>query len=273
MNTIIWFWLVVSFSPLPAASYYGIHGQKIPSLQKSISIPQKCENIVFNKDMIYIISWEKDGKKFTYELSEHDVITLIRAVNKEGKPQSAVTWSLLNRFAWLYPQYKSLASFVKAYSQPINPRWFPNGDLFLSSLEKVKNRKAALSRANARVEYSKLHLDNISDYVKDTVYGVLQGKISNPVYGAQHFIYSMAKTTDLEYEAQELQQDYLKQKPFLATIIPVDSARKGFNWFFSVKDDSRIFQVKIHKPLNSTNAGIGFIGLGFIMKWLGNKYA
>lgn len=46
------------------------------------------------------------------------------AFDREG---SAVLWTMINRFAMLYPMYKTFTSFIRAYSQPINPAFYNGG--------------------------------------------------------------------------------------------------------------------------------------------------
>lgn len=70
-----------------------------------------------------------------------DQLWLLRAVEAEGAPKEMVAQALVNRWAYLYDhgyaeQYPTLASLVRAYAQPVNPRWFPGGDLHVRALER-----------------------------------------------------------------------------------------------------------------------------------------
>jgi hypothetical protein len=73
----------------------------------------------------------RDGKK--YEPTAEDKLWLARAVQAEGPVASQVARALVNGFGVTYAHgtYKTLKDFVRAYAQPVNPRWFPDGDLFL----------------------------------------------------------------------------------------------------------------------------------------------
>jgi hypothetical protein len=92
--------------------------------------------------------------------TDGDALWLRRAVEREGKPRELVAQALVNRWAMLHDQpgpaaYPSLASFVRAYAQPVNPRWFPEGDIHLATLEAHAPRGAAhradmIARAEAR---------------------------------------------------------------------------------------------------------------------------
>lgn len=76
-----------------------------------------------------------------------DALWLSRAVEREGEPRDWVAQALVNRWALLKDQggagYPTLASFVRAYAQPVNPRWFPEGDLHLAQLDAHASRGPA----------------------------------------------------------------------------------------------------------------------------------
>lgn len=76
-----------------------------------------------------------------------DALWLRRAVEREGEPREWVAQALVNRWALLKDRgvtdYPTLARFVRAYAQPVNPRWFPAGDLHLAQLEAHAPRGAA----------------------------------------------------------------------------------------------------------------------------------
>ena len=76
-----------------------------------------------------------------------DALWLRRAVEREGEPREWIAQALVNRWALLRDQgggqYPTLTSLVRAYAQPINPRWFPDGDLHLAQLAAHAPRGAA----------------------------------------------------------------------------------------------------------------------------------
>lgn len=73
-----------------------------------------------------------------YSVTPDDVLWLARAVEKEclddGKDldERRVAQALVNCFCLEAKagNYTSLERFVRAYAQPVNPRWYPDGDLF-----------------------------------------------------------------------------------------------------------------------------------------------
>ena len=93
-----------------------------------------------------VIAWmgEHPGE---YEVTPEDRLWLLRAVEVEGKPREMVARALVNLFALTRSKgssaYGTLASLVRAYAQPVNPRWFQQGDLYLAALAKAPNATAA----------------------------------------------------------------------------------------------------------------------------------
>lgn len=95
--------------------------------------------------------------RFVYEVTPDDELWLLRAVEAEGAPRADVAQALVNRFVWRRtrtPFRGSLAEHVRAYSQPVNPRWFPDGDLFQESVQKLSqaDKQIAFARAQHRME-------------------------------------------------------------------------------------------------------------------------
>lgn len=84
-----------------------------------------------------------------YEPTTEDKLWLARAVQAEGKPELRVARALVNLFMLQRAQGRTqtLAGLVRAYAQPVNPRWYEHGDLFLAhprsahELEVARNRE------------------------------------------------------------------------------------------------------------------------------------
>lgn len=177
----------------------------------------------------------------SYVLNPDDIITLLRAVYREGPNYEAVVWSLLKRFAFYYGKgkYNTLAGLIKAYAQPINPDWFPDGKEHLKWLKTLSGNEKdrEISNANKRVEYSKTSEDQIPTKIKNIVYGVLNGSISDLVPGSVHYIASRAPIKGTDEQAKEALTKFLKNRKDLSyAVIPQrepTSIKSGFNWFFS----------------------------------------
>lgn len=76
-----------------------------------------------------------------YRVTDADRLWLGRAVEAEShdpQDRARVAQVLINRFQFLRSSrpklYPTLADFVRAYSQPVNPRWAPGGDKFEAQL-------------------------------------------------------------------------------------------------------------------------------------------
>ena len=74
-------------------------------------------------------------REWRYVPNQEDLLWLLRAVQAEGEPRTHVAAAMVNRFAYLSASafvrdepYDTLAGFVRAYSQPVNPRWMRGGD-------------------------------------------------------------------------------------------------------------------------------------------------
>lgn len=89
-----------------------------------------------------------------YYPTEEDRLWLLRAVVAEGKPEPMVARALVNLFMLQRSKGsgQTLSKLVRAYAQPVNPRWFPDGDLHQAALA---NGQDTAARAAQRVLFSK----------------------------------------------------------------------------------------------------------------------
>jgi len=85
---------------------------------------------------------------YHYEPTAEDRLWLLRAVEAEGSPRSMVARALVNLFVHQRTTggKRTLAQVVRAYAQPVNPRWFEDGDLFLSKPRTEQERTLARKR-------------------------------------------------------------------------------------------------------------------------------
>mgnify|MGYP007063403786 CR=1 FL=1 len=120
-----------------------------------------------------------------------DRLVLLRAVQAEGAPRPWVAQVLVNRAAWLNsrdPQtWPTVARAVEAYSQPINPRWFPAGDKHAAHVRGMSPaaRQVAEKQARRRRDW---HAKRVT-FTPDTEAAVAQA-IDGPLIipaGALHF--------------------------------------------------------------------------------------
>lgn len=118
-----------------------------------------------------------------YSVTSDDALWLARAVEAEGPVQAQVAATLINGFTFARARgyQKTLGTFVRAYSQPINPRWYASGDLFLASLDgKSDSQKTeALKDAERR---ERVHSQRLAftPGTQSAVMAALNGRVTLP---------------------------------------------------------------------------------------------
>jgi hypothetical protein len=92
----------------------------------------------------------KTGKMGSYSPTAEDYTWLLRAVLAEGPVQNQVAQTLVNCFCHTRSRGSklTLTDLVRAYAQPINPRWYVDGDLYKKS--KLFGTKAGIASAERR---------------------------------------------------------------------------------------------------------------------------
>lgn len=97
----------------------------------------------------------------SYSPTHEDVLWLKRAVQAEGPPRARVAATLVNKFMWARARLNSrrtLAQFVRAYAQPVNPRWFIGGDLYEAKVRNPKlTEKQRSAERNAALLRERVH--------------------------------------------------------------------------------------------------------------------
>lgn len=129
------------------------------------------------------------------EVTPEDRLWLLRAVAREGAPHDLVAQALVNRWAYLHDQrpglYPTLAELVRAYAQPINPRWMPGGDLLERRLARlreagVSQELLAAERQRARRRERYAEASDFPPHVLEAVAGALEGPVVLP-RGTLHY--------------------------------------------------------------------------------------
>lgn len=88
-----------------------------------------------------------------YQPTDEDRLWLLRATEAEGSPVDKVPRILVNLFMKQRAagNKQSLTQLVRAYSQPVNPRWYPNGDLFKKQFPKPTAQQASVANARQNI--------------------------------------------------------------------------------------------------------------------------
>lgn len=110
-----------------------------------------------------VVAWDKAVQQPAYVPTRTDRLWLLRAVAGEGPRHQEVAQALVNRFLFLRATrphlYPTLHSLVRAYSQPVNPRWQRGGDKWEAAWERAtteKQRRTLLARHKRRDKYSRM---------------------------------------------------------------------------------------------------------------------
>lgn len=189
--------------------------------------------------------WLKNGQTHEYEATNQDALTLARAVAREGAPRDAVAWTLVQRFAFLYPAYKTLAAFVSAYAQPINPLWFPDGRKHKARMRQLEGNEAAqadeLRRARNRVEYARVPWEELPAAARTAALEAIEAHGESPVPGAVHFRASKAPKGASKRQAFERAQRYASGRADLVDVVRIPQGYgPGVNWFFQAPGSTQV---------------------------------
>lgn len=143
------------------------------------------------------------GPSSNYQVTADDVLWLRRAVEAEGEPRRAVARALVNLFVLRMQgspsKPQSLAALVRAYAQPVNPRWFEGGDLYEAAVKRAEPGKRDVMRMaarrretlhSARTVFSEgtdravvealggMHPEDVTDYAAPGVDGTAKGYVA-----------------------------------------------------------------------------------------------
>lgn len=224
-----------------------------------------------------------NNKTVRYSLSDEDFATLARAVEFEGPPQAAVAWTLVQRFAYVYPAYKRLSDFISAYCQPINPAWFPGGKALVAYTRQLrldgKDSQAQLEelRAKRRPWQAKLPISSVSPRVRQIVDGIFRFGATSPIPSSVHFRAPVPKlgvnNERIPYvdvaEAKEARKAFAKKRGLLDTVDIGDPRTE--NWFFG-ETSSHLLRVKLF--VQSTSGVLGALALfSALAIWWANRAA
>lgn len=115
-----------------------------------------------------------------YVVTDEDVLWLKRAVLREGAVMAQVAQCLVNGFAAFHStkpkSTPTLTWWVRAYAQPVNPRWFPEGKIFQKwHARDPKRYPLAVAKKRRDVYSTKMHFN------QDTLDAVERALTEGPV--------------------------------------------------------------------------------------------
>ncbi len=222
-----------------------------------------------------VLRFTKSNREFRYALTSQDYLDLCRAVEHEGPPKLGVAWTLIQRFAMLYPLYRDLSTFVKAYAQPINPQWFPDGKRHLDELQKLASDTAAVQRENSdaakRIKYANQSLDSISSDTKRVVSSIFAGA-SSPIPLSSHYAAPITRTSI--QAAEKARNAFADKRNY--TVFPYGDILSS-NWFYG---ESGMAGVKVRAILEVASStaiallaivvttGTGYLALHLLRRFM-----
>lgn len=128
----------------------------------------------------------RDG--WSYELTPGDLLWAARMIEGEGGNQAGVLWTMAQRLALVHRSapHLTFTDLIRAYSQPINPRWSRTGD-FCAAGGPYSDTEACDERhLERRDRISNLAPEDMRPAV-DFVQRWARGSVPNPVPKAVHF--------------------------------------------------------------------------------------
>ena len=148
-----------------------------------------------------------DGTR--YRLTPDDILWTARAVVYEGGDPAATVWTLTQRFYMARTNYSSFASFVRAFSQPVNPDWAADGKFCAPGGRYHGQPNCSSSALSRRAEAARASWAHLIDKDPRAVAVVQQwaaGVLPNPVPRATNFA---DETVASHYLAQNPQASLL----------------------------------------------------------------
>lgn len=136
----------------------------------------------------------QSGTGEDYPLTSNDAEwTLRMAVFEGGGDPAPILWTMAQRFALLRSQgkgYKTFASLLRDFSQPINPKWLRTGDFCRPGGKYADTLACSEDKLARREQAQRGSLEGILQRVPETAERVnawLRGELPNPVPRATNF--------------------------------------------------------------------------------------
>jgi hypothetical protein len=120
---------------------------------------------------------------FSYAITGQDYLTMARSIDRESPADcAAILWTYVQRYVALRGPagpYPTLSRMVIAFSQPINPLWFPDGPKCRPGGPYYGQRECA--NAEMRPIYASRPWGEIRSSVRDGILRWAQGRVANSV--------------------------------------------------------------------------------------------
>lgn len=138
-----------------------------------VSIPTSLGRIV-----------SRDG--YSYQITPDDLLWLARSVHKEGGDYASTIWTYLQLQA-AARRTSSLASLIRAHSQPVNPAWRADGEFCRPGGQYANEPNCAPRLLEQRAANAVRPWEQIPVAVRDLVVRAATARLANPVPRAINF--------------------------------------------------------------------------------------
>lgn len=158
---------------------------------------------------------------WSYQLTPNDILWLARSVDFEGGTNpAAVIWTYAQRLALphVHSSYPTLASLVRAHSQPVNPKWARDGEFCRPGGRYAGKPECSEAKLARRDRAQSIPWEGIDPYVRDLVMKFSRAQLSNPVPRSVEFAQGDADRGDTK-------TGYLGRNPAAQVLL------KAGNWF------------------------------------------
>lgn len=125
---------------------------------------------------------------WSYTLTDEDLLWAARMIEGEGGNRPGVLWTMAQRLALLHraAPHLTYTGLIRAYSQPINPRWFRDGEFCKPGGSRSDTAACDPDRLARRDRISHLQPSDMPDAV-ELVRQWAIGQVGNPTPKAVHF--------------------------------------------------------------------------------------
>lgn len=133
---------------------------------------------------------QNNGPNFEYKMTENDLLWSLKMIYGESGNDLAdavcVLWCMANRFVSLKDSYagKTFETLIRAYSQPINPKWYRDG--LFGKLYKGKD-SATEEKFKRRETIRNMKEEDFPENLRELIKLWADGQLPNPVPQAVHF--------------------------------------------------------------------------------------
>lgn len=133
---------------------------------------------------------QNNGPNFEYVLTNEDILWSTKMIYGESGSDlfdaACVLWCMANRFVLTKDtmKEKSFTKLIRAYSQPINPRWYRDG---VFGIQYRGKESATEEKFKRREQIRDMKEEDIPEKLRQLVKAWIDGKIPNPIPRAVHF--------------------------------------------------------------------------------------